>query len=257
MAFKPNTNHTITLKSPREIEIMRRAGKIVARTVRELREEAKPGMTTADLDRIAAQCFKRHGATSTAKGYYGFPGHICVSVNEQVVHGIPGPLKLREGDIVKVDVAARFQGYVADTAYSFAIGEISDEARHLMEVTQQSLMEGIKHAQPGRRLSDISHAIQMHVEKHGMSVVRVFVGHGVGREMHEPPQVPHFGPPGRGPMLRPGMCLAIEPQVNLGGPDVKVLEDRWTAITADGSLSAHFEHTVAITSDGPDILTRE
>lgn len=257
MALKPVESHTITLKSPREIDIMREAGKVVARTARMLRESAKPGMTTADLDRIAAREFKRGDAVSTAKGYYGFPGHICVSVNNQVVHGIPGARRLKQGDIVKVDVAAKRQGYVGDTAYSFAIGEISQEAQRLLIVTQEALMQGIAQARPGNRLSDIGHAIQTHVEAHDMSIVRVFVGHGIGREMHEPPQVAHYGPPGRGPLLKVGMVLAIEPQVNLGSPDIKVLEDGWTAITADGALSAHFEHTVAITEQGPDILTLE
>jgi methionyl aminopeptidase len=255
--LKPIKSNAITLKSQREIEIMRAAGKVVARTARVLRESAKPGMTTADLDAIAKKEFDAGGAVSTAKGYYGFPGHVCVSVNDQVVHGIPGSLKLKNGDVVKVDVAAKRNGFVADTACSFIIGEGTEEARRLLTVTQEALMKGIEQARPGNRLSDIGHAIQKHVEANRMNVVRVFVGHGVGREMHEPPQVAHYGPPGKGAVLKAGMCLAIEPQVNLGSPEVRVLDDGWTAITADGTLSAHFEHTVAITANGPEILTLE
>src|SRR5919198_186588 len=223
MALKPVADNTIHLKSPHEIEIMREAGRIVARTVEELKRAAQPGVTTRDLDRVAAETFRKFGAKSTSLGYFEFPGHICVSVNDQVVHGIPGSRRLREGDLVKVDVAAMYRG--------------------------------IEQARPGQRLSNISHAIQTHVEANRLEVVREFVGHGVGRSMHEPPQVPHFGPPGHGPLLKPGMCLAIEPQVNLGGRGVRILEDGWTAVTLDGRWSAHFEHTVAITPKGPVILT--
>jgi methionyl aminopeptidase len=257
VALKPVESNTIILKSPREIAIMREAGKVVARTRRILQETTEPGMTTADLDRIAENEFKQGGAVSTAKGYYGFPGHICVSVNQQVVHGIPGPRKIKQGDVVKVDIAAKRNGYVADTATSFIVGEGTEEAQRLLTVTYDALMRGIEQAKPGNRLSDIGHAIQKHVEANGMSVVRVFVGHGVGRKMHEPPQVPHYGVPGKGVVLKPGMCLAIEPQVNLGGPEVRVLEDQWTAVTLDGRLSAHFEHTIAITDHGPEVLTLE
>jgi len=256
-ALKPVESNTIILKSPREIAIMREAGKVVARTRRLLQEAAQPGMSTADLDRIAADEFSKGGAVSTAKGYFGFPGHICVSVNQQVVHGIPGPRKIKQGDVVKVDIAAKRNGYVADTATSFIVGEGTQEAQKLLTVTYDALMRGIEQAKPGNRLSDIGHAIQKHVEANNMSVVRVFVGHGVGRKMHEPPQVPHYGQPGKGVTLKPGMCLAIEPQVNLGGPEVRVLEDQWTAVTLDGRLSAHFEHTIAITEHGPEILTLE
>lgn len=255
MALKPVSDNTIHLKTPHEIEIMREAGRIVALTIAELKRAAQPGMTTKDLDRIAAQMFKKHGAKSTALGYYGFPGHICVSVNEEVVHGIPGPRRLNEGDLVKVDVAAMYRGYVADATISFGIGKLRPEVERLVEVTEQAMYKGIEQARPGQRLTNISHAIQRHVEAHGLQVVREFVGHGVGRAMHEPPQVPHFGPPGRGPLLKPGMCLAIEPQVNLGGRGVKILEDGWTAVTLDGAWSAHFEHTIAITPKGPVILT--
>jgi methionyl aminopeptidase len=215
-------------------------------------------MTTRDLDQIAAEMFKEAGAESTALGYFGYPGHICVSVNDEVVHGIPGSRKLKRGDLVKTDVAARLNGYCGDTTQCFAIGGLETlpaRARELVTVTRDALFCGIQQAVAGNRLSDIGAAIEDHVNKHGMSVVRDFVGHGVGRNMHEAPQVHHHGPPGRGPVLRPGMCLAIEPQVNLGSAAVRMLDDGWTAVTVDGSLSAHFEHTVAITNNGPEILT--
>ena len=255
MALKPVADNTIHLKSPHEIEIMREAGRIVARTVEELKRAAQPGVTTRDLDRVAAETFRKFGAKSTSLGYFEFPGHICVSVNEQVVHGIPGSRRLREGDLVKVDVAAMYRGYVGDTAASFGVGRLRPEVERLVEVTERAMYRGIEQARAGQRLSNISHAIQTHVEAKGLEVVREFVGHGVGRSMHEPPQVPHFGPPGHGPLLKPGMCLAIEPQVNLGGRGVRILEDGWTAVTLDGRWSAHFEHTVAITPKGPVILT--
>jgi methionyl aminopeptidase len=255
MALKPVADNTIHLKSPHEIEIMREAGRIVARTVEELKRAAQPGVTTRDLDRVAAETFRKFGAKSTSLGYFEFPGHICVSVNDQVVHGIPGSRRLREGDLVKVDVAAMYRGYVGDTAASFGVGRLRPEVERLVEVTEGAMYRGIEQARPGQRLSNISHAIQTHVEANRLEVVREFVGHGVGRSMHEPPQVPHFGPPGHGPLLKPGMCLAIEPQVNLGGRGVRILEDGWTAVTLDGRWSAHFEHTVAITPKGPVILT--
>jgi methionyl aminopeptidase len=258
MNLKPTADNTIVLKSPREIAIMRDAGKIVAAVVQALEEHSEAGMTTKDLDQIAARMFRDAGAESTALGYFGYPGHICVSVNQEVVHGIPGARKLKRGDLVKVDVAARHRGYVADSTGCFAIGGLEalpERAQELVRVTEEALFRGIGQARAGNRLSDIGAAIEEHVQAHGMSVVRDFVGHGVGRNMHEPPQVHHHGPPGRGPVLREGMCLAIEPQVNLGSPAVRMLEDGWTAVTVDGSLSAHFEHTVAITPSGPDILT--
>jgi methionyl aminopeptidase len=255
MALKPVADNTIHLKSPHEVEIMREAGRIVALTVEELKRAAQPGATTKDLDRVAGHTFEKYGAKSTALGYYDFPGQICVSVNDQVVHGIPGPRRLREGDLVKVDVAAMHRGYVGDTAASFGVGKLRPEIERLVEVTRAAMYKGIEQAVAWQRLSNISHAIQEHVESNGLQVVREFVGHGVGRSMHEPPQVPHFGEPGRGPLLKPGMCLAIEPQVNLGGRGVRILEDGWTAVTLDGQWSAHFEHTVAITPNGPVILT--
>jgi methionyl aminopeptidase len=254
MHLKPTADNTIVLKSPREIAIMREAGKLVAATIRALEENAVPGVTTHDLDQVAATIFKEAGAESTALGYFGYPGHI----NDEVVHGIPGPRKLKRGDLVKVDVAARYNGYVADSTHCFAIGgpeTLSPQVRELVQVTREALFHGIEQARPGNRLSDIGAAIEGHVRKYGLSVVRDFVGHGVGRNMHEAPQVQHHGPGGRGPVLRAGMVLAIEPQVNLGAPDVKMLQDGWTAVTVDGSWSCHFEHTVAITPDGPDILT--
>ena len=258
MHLKPTTDNTIVLKSTREIAIMREAGQVVAETIRVIEAEAEAGMTTKDLDQIAARMFKQAGAESTAMGYFGYPGHICVSVNDEVVHGIPGPRKLKRGDLVKVDVAARYHGYVGDSTHCFAIGGLStlpERSRDLVQVTQEALFHGIAQARVGNRLSDIGAAIEDHVRKHRMSVVRDFVGHGVGRNMHEAPQVQHHGPAGRGPLLRAGMCLAIEPQVNLGSPAVRMLDDGWTAVTVDGSLSCHFEHTVAITAEGPEILT--
>lgn len=255
MALKPIQDNTIHLKSPREIEIMRAAGRIVAYTISKLRRAAQSGVTTRDLDRVALECFRKHNATSTAFGYHGFPGQICVSVNDEVVHGIPGPRRLREGDLVKVDVAAKWNGYVADATETFGVGKVRPEHARLMEVTRESMMRGIAQAWPGRRMGDVSHAIQAHVEANGLEVIREFVGHGVGRSMHEPPQVPHWGPPSRGPLLKVGMCIAIEPQVVLGDRTVHVLEDGWTAVTADGSWAAHYEHTVAVTPKGPVILT--
>jgi methionyl aminopeptidase len=256
MKLKPITDQTIMLKSPAELKIMREAGLVVARTVREVVAAMKPGMTTKELDQIAARSFKRQGAKSTALGYLGFPGNICVSVNSQVVHGIPGPLRINDGDLVKFDVAAQYRGYVGDTTLSAVVGgKPTHEQARLMKVTYDALMAGIEAARPGNRLSDVGHAIQRHVERNGLEVVREFVGHGVGRSMHEPPQVSHWGPPGKGPLLRPGMVIAIEPQVNLGGREVAMLPDGWTAVTVDGSLSAHYEHTVAVTADGPWVLT--
>jgi methionyl aminopeptidase len=258
MQLRANADNTIILKSPREIALMREAGRLVSDVLRALEEQAEAGMTTKDLDRIAERLFAEAGAESTAHGYFGYPGYICVSVNDEVVHGIPGPRRLKHGDLVKCDIAARYRGYVGDRTGCFAIGgpqALSARARELVRVTEEALFRGIAQARPGNRLSDVGAAIEQHVRLHGMSVVRDFVGHGVGRNMHEAPQVQHHGPPGRGPLLREGMVLAIEPQVNLGAPDVRMLEDGWTAVTVDGSLSAHFEHTVAVTRAGPDILT--
>ncbi|NLN29487.1 MAG: type I methionyl aminopeptidase [Firmicutes bacterium] len=245
----------IVVKTAAEIEKMRRIGRIVAQAHRLVEESIVPGITTEELDEKVARFFEEQGVKGAFLGYEGYPKNICTSVNEEVVHGIPGPRRLVEGDIVGIDIGASLDGYFADMARTLPVGEISDEARRLLQVTEEALYKGIEKAVPGGRLSDISHAIQTHVEAAGFSVVREFVGHGVGRAMHEAPQVPNFGPPGRGPRLRQGMTLAIEPMVNMKGPEVVVLEDGWTVVTRDAGLSAHFEHSVAITSDGPLIVT--
>jgi methionyl aminopeptidase len=245
----------IVVKSERELELMREAGRIVAETLALLEKAVEPGITTQELNDLAEKFILSRGAYPSFKGYRGFPASICVSVNEEVVHGIPGLRKLSEGDIISIDIGVVLQGYHSDAAITVPVGRIPPEIQRLLSVTQEALWRGISQARPGRRLSDISHAIQAHVEKNGYSVVREFVGHGIGRTMHEEPQVPNYGRPGRGPRLEPGMTLAIEPMVNQGRPEVRVLENGWTVITADGSYSAHFEHTVAVTADGPKVLT--
>ena len=262
MQLKSNDDKSIILKSERELRIMREAGLVVARTVRELVAAMKPGMSTKDLDDIALASFARQNAVSTAYKYppggpNPFPGRVCVSVNDEIVHGIPKKrMRINDGDLVKFDVAAQHKGYVGDTTLSATVGgKPTKDQQFVMAVAYGGLMAGIKAARVGNRLSDIGYAIQSYVESKGLHVVEQFVGHGVGRTMHEPPQVPHVGTPGRGQILRPGMVLAIEPQVNLGGREIKMLSDGWTAVTRDGSLSAHYEHTVAITPDGPWILT--
>ncbi|SHF11270.1 methionyl aminopeptidase [Desulfofundulus australicus DSM 11792] len=246
----------ITIKSQRELRYMRDAGRVVAGVLGELSRAIKPGVTTAELDRLAEDFILARGARPAFKGLYGFPASICTSVNEQVVHGIPGLRKLESGDIISIDVGAEINGYYGDGAATFPVGEVSPEAKKLMAVTEEALYEGIRFARQGNRLSDISHAVQRYVEKHGFSVVREYVGHGIGRSMHEEPQVPNFGKPGRGPRLKAGMTLAIEPMVNAGTHEVRTLGDNWTVVTRDSSLSAHFEHTVAITDGEPEILTR-
>mgnify|MGYP001351306364 CR=1 FL=1 len=245
----------IVLKSPTELAAMKRAGKVVARAHQVLAEKIRPGMKTRELDEIVEAFFEKEGAVSAFKGYQGYPANICVSRNEQVVHGIPGELVLEEGDIVSVDIGAIVDGFHGDSAWTYPVGRISPERRRMLEVGEGALYAGIEKAVVGNRLSDISHAVQSYVEARGYSVVRDLVGHGIGRAMHEAPQVPNFGPPGRGPRLKAGMTLAIEPMINAGGYEVEVLEDEWTVVTADGSDSVHFEHTVAITPDGPWILT--
>ncbi|HBT46545.1 MAG TPA: type I methionyl aminopeptidase [Peptococcaceae bacterium] len=245
----------IILKGRREIELMRRAGQVVAEALAALERRIAPGVTTWELNRLAEEILERRGAVPAFKGYRGFPASICASVNEEVVHGIPGLKKLVEGDIISIDIGAVINGYYGDAAATFPVGAIDEEKRRLLEVTSEALWQGIRRAVVGNRLSDISHAIQSHVEKAGFSVVRDYVGHGIGRQMHEEPQVPNFGSPGRGPRLRPGMTLAIEPMVNAGGYQVVTREDGWTVVTADGRPSAHFEHTVAITDNGPEVLT--
>lgn len=245
----------IVLKSPREIELMRRAGEITALALEEIEKHVKPGITTIELDKIAEELILSHDATPAFKGYRGFPASICASINEEVVHGIPGLRRLQDGDIISIDIGAVFQGYYGDAARTFPVGQVSDDALKLIEVTKQSFFEGIAFAKQGYRLSDISHAIQSYVEGHNYSVVRDYVGHGIGQNIHEDPQIPNFGPPGKGPRLRAGMTLAIEPMVNLGEFEVYTLKNNWTVVTKDGSLSAHYENTVAITDGEPEILT--
>ncbi|MBI3286953.1 MAG: type I methionyl aminopeptidase [Chloroflexi bacterium] len=245
----------IVLKSPSELARMRRAGRIVARTLVYLRERIRPGISTVELDRLAEEFIRRAAGVPSFKGYRGYPASICVSINEELVHGIPGQRRLREGDIVTLDLGAIYQGYHSDAALTLGVGEISAEARRLLEATAGALSAGIQQARPGNRLGDISAAIQRYVEASGFSVVREYVGHGIGREMHEPPQVPNFGSPGQGPLLRPGMTLALEPMVNAGSPATRVREDRWTVVSEDGSWCAHFEHTIAIGEAEPEILT--
>lgn len=246
----------IELKSPREIELMREAGRIVAAVLRELASALRPGITTADLDRLAERLIREAGAEPAFKGYQGFPASICTSINDEVVHGIPSPRRvIRDGDVVSIDVGARYHGYHGDSAATFAVGAVSAEARRLLEVTRRSLEAGIAAARPGHRVGDVGHAVQQVVEAAGFSVVRDYAGHGIGRAMHEDPQVPNYGRPGTGLRLRPGLVLAIEPMVNAGGPAVRTDPDGWTVRTVDGSLSAHFEHTVLITEGEPEVLT--
>ncbi|MBX5467845.1 MAG: type I methionyl aminopeptidase [Firmicutes bacterium] len=247
----------IELKSARDREKMRRAGRVVAEVLAILREAAVAGVTTRELDALAEAEILRRGGRPAFKGYHGYPASLCVSINEQVVHGIPGPRRLQPHDLVSLDLGAVVDGFVGDAAISFFIGEPpSPRAAELVAVTEASLRAGIAAFQVGGRLGDISHAVQSLCEAHGFSVVRDFVGHGIGRAMHEEPQVPNFGAPGQGIRLRPGLALAIEPMVNLGGYEVEVLDDGWTVVTRDGSLSAHFEHTVFLGENGPEILTR-
>lgn len=246
----------IILKSQRELNYLRDAGQIVAETLNEVKKAVKPDVTTLELDRIAEQYIKSKGAVPAFKGYHGFPGSICASVNEEVVHGIPGLKRLETGDNVSIDIGAIINGYNGDAAITVPVGAVDAEVEKLIEVTEQSLYKGIEKALAGNRLSDISHSIQTHAEKHGFGVVRDFVGHGIGRNMHEDPQIPNYGLPGRGPRLKPGMTLAIEPMINAGTHEVKTLKDNWTVVTVDGKRSAHFEHTIAITDDGPEILTK-
>jgi methionyl aminopeptidase len=246
----------IICKTQRELEIMREAGRIVALTHLELQKYIEPGITTKELDAIAEKYIRACDAIPSFKGYNGFRGSICASVNEELVHGIPGDRVLREGDIISIDIGAKYNGYHGDSAWTYPVGEISDETQRLLDVTEESLYKGLKEAKPGDRLSNISHAIQTYVEEHTFSVVREYVGHGVGQELHEDPQIPHYGPPNKGPRLKPGMVLAIEPMVNAGTRYVKTLADDWTVVTVDGKVCAHFEHTIAITETGYEILTK-
>jgi methionyl aminopeptidase len=245
----------IVCKSPGEIERMRAANALVADVLAELAALVKPGVTTEELDRAAERLVRAGGAEPAFKGYRGYPATLCASVNEQVVHGIPSLRQLVEGDILSLDIGVKLNGFFGDSAVTVPVGRIGEDAQRLLQVTQEALQRGIAQVRVGNRVSDIGHAIQEHVEQHGFSVVREFVGHGIGAALHEEPQIANYGEPGRGPRLAEGMVLAIEPMVNMGRPAVKVLADGWTAVTRDGSLSAHFEHTVAVTKQGPLVLT--
>lgn len=246
----------IILKSKSELEVMREAGRIVALTHQELAKAIKPCVTTKQLDEIAETFIRSMGAVPSFKGYGGFPGSICASVNEELVHGIPGKRMLQEGDIISLDIGAQFEGFHGDSAWTYPVGTVSVENQNLLRVTEESLFKGLEKAVPGARLSDISHAIQIHAEAAGFTLVREYVGHGIGQNLHEDPQVPNYGPPDRGPRLKPGMVLAIEPMVNAGERYVRTLEDNWTVVTVDRKTCAHFEHTIAITEDGHEIFTR-
>lgn len=247
----------IVLKSASEIAKMSLAGQIVADTLDELKRLVKPGISTQELDRFAEAFIMKRGAKPAFKGYRNFPASLCTSINEQVVHGIPSDRVLLEGDIIGLDLGAIVDGYYGDAAVTVPVGTINPKVEQFLKVTEEALYRGIEQVRCGNRLSDISNAVQSYVEAAGFSVVRDFVGHGIGRELHEEPQVPNFGKPGQGPRLKAGMVLAIEPMVNMGGSEVRILSDNWTAVTQDGSLSAHFEHTVAVTGDGPVILTQK
>ncbi|MBQ3135634.1 MAG: type I methionyl aminopeptidase [Oscillospiraceae bacterium] len=245
----------ISLRSDREIEAMRKAGRITAQARALAGSMVAPGVTTKQIDKAVREFIKSCGAKPSFLGYAGFPGSACISVNEEVIHGIPGPRVLREGDIVSIDVGAYFGGFHGDCAATFPCGQVSDEALRLIEVTRQSFWEGIKFARKGFRVSDISHAVQQYVESNGFSVVREYVGHGVGAKLHEPPNVPNFGPAGHGARLMPGMTLAVEPMVNAGEKDIRVLKDGWTVVTRDGALSAHYENTILVTEGEAEVLT--
>ncbi|WCK53925.1 type I methionyl aminopeptidase [Aneurinibacillus sp. Ricciae_BoGa-3] len=245
----------IVIKTKEEIARMREAGKILAACHQEIAQRIKPGVTTQEIDQFAEQFILKHGATPEQKGYHGYQYATCASVNDVVCHGFPGKYELKDGDIVTIDMVVNLNGWLADSAWSYGVGNISQQARHLLDVTKKSLFLGIEQAVDGNRLGDISHAIQVYAESEGLSVVRDFTGHGIGQEMHEDPYVPHFGPAGKGPRLKEGMVITIEPMLNTGKFHTKVDEDGWTARTRDGSLSAQYEHTIAITADGPVILT--
>ncbi|NOK37106.1 type I methionyl aminopeptidase [Corallococcus exercitus] len=247
----------VELKSPDEIALMRDAGRIVCEILDELEKAVAPGVSTWELDALAEKLIAQKGARPAFKGYHGFPGVLCASVNQEVVHGIPNrKRRLVAGDLMKLDFGVVYRGFFGDSARTVPVGKVTPEAQALVDVTRQSLEKAIQVMQPGNRIGDIGHAVQSHVEARGFSVVRDFTGHGIGRKLHEPPQVPNYGQAGAGMKLRPGMVLAVEPMVNQGTPDVEVLEDEWTAVTVDGKLSAHFEHTILISERGPEVLTR-
>ncbi|MDA8432443.1 MAG: type I methionyl aminopeptidase [Nitrospiraceae bacterium] len=246
----------IFLKSPQEIEKMAKAGRIVAEVLESLREMVRAGVTTREIEGAADAGIRERGGTPAFKGYRGYPASVCISINEQVVHGIPSARRLRDGDIASIDLGVYLDGFYGDAAISVPVGEIDRQSAELLRVTEEALYLGIRNAVEGNRLYDISAAVQRHVEKSGFSVVRMFVGHGIGRELHEEPQIPNYGSAGQGPRLKSGMTLAIEPMVNAGSFEVRILDDGWTAVTVDGKKSAHFEHTVAVTHDEPIILTK-
>jgi len=250
-----HTTRVIIIKSPREIEHLKRSSVIVAEVFQELKKVIEPGITTHELDQKTEKIILSRGATPAFKGYRGFPASLCVSINEEIVHGIPGQRKVKEGDIVSLDVGVNLNGYFGDGAITLPVGEVDREAKRLLEVTERALYVGIEEAKVGNRLFDISYAIQAWVEGHGFSVVRDYVGHGIGRDLHEEPQIPNFGTPHQGPRLEKGMVFALEPMVNEGTYEVKILSDGWTVVTADGKRSAHFEHTIAITGNGVEILS--
>jgi methionyl aminopeptidase len=245
----------IICKSAAEIEKIRKCNQIVALVLSELRREAQPGVTVRELDQLAEKIIQKNHCVPAFKGYRNFPAALCASVNEQIVHGIPDGRRLENGDIISMDIGVTLDGYFGDAAITVPVGTIDETSQSLLDVTEQSLHKGIEHARPGNRLSDISHAIQTAVEPHGFSVVRDFVGHGIGKNLHEEPQIPNFGKPGFGPRLKEGMVFCLEPMVNMGTYKVKILDDGWTAVTADGKRSAHFEHCVAVTDNGPMILS--
>lgn len=245
----------IKIKTKEEIGLIRAACRVVSEVLIKLKECLQPDVTTYDLDREAERLLREFGAVSAFKGYRGYPAHICTSINEEVVHGIPGKKRLKEGDIISLDVGARLEGYFGDVACTFGVGRISQQAQELLQVSRSALDCGISQALSGKHVMDISSAIQTYVESSGYSVVRRFVGHGIGQDMHEEPEIPNLGSPGQGPRLKAGMILAIEPMVNTGGFEVEILEDKWTAVTQDKELSAHFEHTICITEKGPEVLT--
>lgn len=246
----------IICKTEAELELMREAGRIVALTHRRLKEVIRPGVTTLELDRIAEETIRQHGAIPSFKGYHGFPASICASVNEELVHGFPSSRVLKDGDIISIDIGAQYEGYHGDSAWTYAVGTISEETQRLLDVTEQSLYDGIAKVAPDVRLYTISNAIQTCAEHAGFSIVREYVGHGIGTDLHEEPQIPNYGPADRGPRLKPGMVLAIEPMVIAGQRHVKTLADNWTVVSVDGTMCAHFEHTVAVTPDGYEILTK-
>ena len=245
----------VYVRDRKEIEAIRAAARLVARTLDVVGQHVRPGVTTGALDAIAEEFIRANGGRPAFKGYRGFPASICPSVNDEVVHAIPGDRTLREGDLIGIDVGVEMDGYYGDAARTFPVGKVGPEALKLLDVTREALAQGVAQARAGQRVGDISHAIQRHVETHGFNVVRTLVGHGIGRQMHEEPQVPNYGPPARGPRLMAGQVLAIEPMVNVGDPEVVTKPDGWTVVTRDGSLSAHFEHTVAVGQDGPEILS--